>query len=123
MEQSQISEFNKIFILLASIWINITANDLIANGNHGVLINLRSTQTKITDYSQELSRYDILQDKTKEFSNGNSFVMLNPDKNQDFSLAYQAVAIAAPEKLDANDAMELFLKWTPLSRPKIPLYK
>ena len=59
------------------------------------------------------SSSQIIHDETKEFSNGNTFVRLNPGKKkgQDpYLLSKKSVAILSPNKLSANGFMELLFK-------------
>lgn len=50
-----------------------------------VMYRLRGAPEQLDEYSPRIYDFQLMQSTAKEFSNGNSFIMLNPKKNRIFS--------------------------------------
>ena len=74
-------------------------------------LKLREGENQVFRKVDSSSR--LIHDETKEFSNGNTFVRLNPGKKKGqgpYLLSKKSVAILIPGKLSANGFMELLFK-------------
>ena len=74
-------------------------------------LKLREGENQVLKNVDSSSR--LIHDETKEFSNGNTFVRLNPGKKKGqgpYLLSKKSVAILIPGKLSANGFMELLFK-------------